>query len=155
MSLVCAAVLALTLVACGSGSSGGGGGGGAKSEPVTAESIAKRMALPDSTTLRVTGDNDPNHMLGRTGGYSSKVAISIPEKRCARVKQECGLEVEVFPDVEGAKQRAAYIKALAKSAPIFADEYDTRHGAALLRVQGDVKQSRALRYQAAFKKAMG
>lgn len=106
-----------------------------------------------------TEDDDPNHLLGRPNGYTSKVAF-----RDSRINQkdqdevdsrgdaiERGGSVEVYPDDAGAKARADYIQGLLKGGGL-GSEYDYVRGPVLVRVTGDLAPSKARTYEAALAK---
>jgi len=99
-------------------------------------------------------DNDPNKLLGRPNGYTSKIAFSdsrLAKKDIAGTAKDAierGGSVEVFPDAELAKARADYIQGILKSGG-FGSEYDYINGTALVRVTGNLTPSKAKEYQKA------
>jgi hypothetical protein len=124
----CAAIAALCvgLAACGAAQAAGsrepaesGTPRRSVSAPLTAEQIAACMHLRQVTAY--TAATDPNHLLGRQGGYTSKV------------NWRPGLSsIEVYPDASGAQTRLRYMQAL--QGTIVGDGYDYRDGGALLRL---------------------
>jgi hypothetical protein len=101
-----------------------------------------------------TEDDDPNKLLGRPSGYTSKIAFSdsrIPKKDIEYSDSDAierGGSIEVYGDPDGAKQRADYIQAIGKSSGL-ANEYDYLKGPILVRVTGNLSPSKAKDYQAA------
>lgn len=162
-------VAALFLAACGTApattSTGGGGGTPTSSVPsasMTAEQVVKALAakIPTAKLVKTyTAADDPNSMLGRPNGYTSKSMFTdsqIPADKLTFVPAEDvgrGGSVEVFPDAAGAKTRADYLTALGKS-PMFA-EYDYQAGPILVRVSSKLTPDQAASYQAALKAITG
>lgn len=118
--------LCLGLAACGAAQASGRRELAESGTPVssaraslTAEQIAACMHVRHVTAY--TAATDPNHLLGRQGGYTSKV------------NWRPGLSsIEVYPDVSGAQARLRYLQALQDT--IVGDGYDYRDGGALLRL---------------------
>lgn len=109
--------------------------------PVTAEQVAKLVAdrKPGSKIVKLTEDNDPNHLLGRPNGF--KEGANIAWLECNEVSVDCGASVEIWPSEAAARARAKYIQGVFKSAPALGSEYDYVQGAALLRFNGELKPS--------------
>ncbi|HBX81782.1 MAG: hypothetical protein WAV45_02135 [Propionibacteriaceae bacterium] len=105
-----------------------------------------------STTnvVTITEDNDPNSLIGRPNGYASAAVFYDSGVTCPNLGTSCGGAVEVFANETEAQARAQYIQNILKGSPVLGTEYDTVHGAALLRVTGKVKPSVAAAYAAAF-----
>ncbi|MGW1811201.1 hypothetical protein [Streptomyces sp. NPDC002078] len=110
--------------------------------PLTAQSAFQKIAASVSSAKlsgAVTADNDPNHLLGRPGQYTSKV--TFPDSRVKAADAEGakpgdvdrGGAVEVFADPADAATRAQYLQAVTKSMPALA-EYDFVHATVLVRV---------------------
>ena len=91
---------------------------------------------------------DPNAMLGRPGGYTSKASWAD-----SRVGDEPGTSdggtVEVFPTDAEATNRSSYIASVTKGLPMLA-EYRWQSGAALIRVTHMLTPEQAERYHEAF-----
>lgn len=130
----------------------------AATETRSAEEVFDDLAKTiDSAKLvkTYTEDDDPNKLLGRPNGYTSKVAFSdsrIAKKDLEFTESDAierGGSVEVYPDAEGAKQRADYIQAIGKSSSALANEYDYLKGPVLVRVTGILPPSKAKDYQVA------
>lgn len=102
-----------------------------------------------------TAESDPNHLLGRPTGYTSKVSFTdsrvdpqlIEGQRADAI--DAGGSVEVYPDAEGAQRRQNYIQGLQEAAPIFGTEYSYLDGAVLIRVSGKLTPTQAAEYEAA------
>lgn len=88
-------------------------------KPVTAAAITARMNLRGVTVY--TAATDPNQLIGRNHGYTSKAAFG-PGRYSS---------VEVFSSASAASARLAYVKAF--TCPI-GDGYDYLDGTALLRL---------------------
>ena len=117
------------------------------------ESIAAKV--PTAKLVKVyTEDDDPNKLLGRPSGYTSKIAFSdsrIPKKDVEFADKDAlerGGSIEVFPDADGAEARAKYIQEILKSTAL-GTEYDYVKGPILLRVTGDLSPRKAKEYLAA------
>ena len=126
---------------------------------ITADQVVATLTSKIPTVKLVktyTADNDPNHLLGRPNGYISKSAFAdsrIPEDQLDGVAPDGtnrGGSVEVFPDGVGAKARADYIQAFAKSLPAAA-EYDYLAGAVLVRVSRLLTLDQAKGFEAVVK----
>lgn len=126
-----------------------------KSEAVTAQQAVANLAksIPHLKLVRVYDEaNDPNHLLGRPGGYTSKAAFSDSRVAGADVEGldkdaiERGGSVEVFRTEEEAKSRAKYIETIAKSMPS-ATEYHYIAGATLIRVSSLLTPDQAKDYE--------
>jgi hypothetical protein len=123
----------------------------------TAEEVFNRIADQVTTASLVkvyTEDDDPNKLLGRPNGYTSKIAFA--DSRIAEVDTEGadkdaierGGSIEVFSDAELAKGRAEYIQGILKNSGLGA-EYDYLHGPVLVRVTGNLSPSKARDYERA------
>jgi hypothetical protein len=95
--------------------------------------------LPVTGIEVLTAASDPNQLLGRPGGYTSKSEFAD-----SRMTGEAGPgvaaggSVEVFADHAGAVRRARYIQGIVQAAPVLGAEYDYVAGAVLLRVSGQL-----------------
>jgi hypothetical protein len=108
------------------------------------------------TTTRSLADehDDPNKLLGRPNGYTSKIAFA--DSRISNADTE-GTDkdaiersgsIEVFPYADQAKGRAEYIQGILKNSGLGA-EYDYLHGSVLVRVTGNLSPSKAQDYEKA------
>lgn len=151
-------VALLTLAGCAStASTAAPTGTAAEPAAVTAQQVVTALAqhVP-STKPSVVYDalTDPNHLLGRPGGYTSKATFidtRIPERQTAGSTEgavERGGSVEVFTDGQAAQKRKDAIQALASGLPM-AVEYDYLAGPVLLRVSRILTPAHAVEYQTA------
>jgi hypothetical protein len=106
-----------------------------------------------SSPVASNADTDPNHLLGRPNGYTSRTTFLVDgvttidgdTQSCAR-----GGCVEGWPDGSSAQKRSDYIQQIASSAPAFA-EYDyARPDGLLLRVSRYVDPEQAQKLADAF-----
>jgi hypothetical protein len=102
------------------------------------------------------GSTDPNHLLGRSGGYVSKASFTdsrIPPSStggAARGDVLLGGSVEVYPSAAGAAARSRYIGGIAQAMPGIA-EYDYLAGPVLVRVSGLLTPQQAESYDRALR----
>jgi hypothetical protein len=154
-TLAIAAMAACALVAgCGSGGAGAAGqvsstatssiaaqasstpsAPNAPSTGLTAEQVAHRMKLRHVTAY--TAATDPNHLLGRQGGYTSKINWSNGS-------------IEVFSTPAEAQKRKTYLLAFAGT-PL-GDGYDYLAGTYLLRIFDSQTPTQAHALEAKFLK---
>jgi hypothetical protein len=107
-----------------------------------------------------TETSDPNHLMGRQGGYTSKTAWVDPQAVKAGAGSptgdpggtEYGGGIEVFPTVASAKTRLVELRSFK---PPFGDGYDYLGGTAILRLSNYLTPAQAHRYDAAFRGAAG
>jgi hypothetical protein len=123
--------VATALAACGSAATAS-----APAQALTASRIAQRMDIGNFTAY--TAATDPNHLLGRQGGYTSKINWE-------------GGSIEVFPDVADAQAREKYIQLF--TCPV-GDGYDYLDGTALLRLDCALTPDQARANESLFKKAV-
>lgn len=102
---------------------------------LTAEQIAQRMNVSHVTAY--TAATDPNHLLGRQGGYTSK--INWPNG-----------SIEVFSTRAEAQKRKTYLQAFAGTP--FGDGYDDLVGTYLLRIFDSQTPTQANALEAEFSK---
>ena len=156
-TLAIAAMATCALVTgCGSGGAGAGAAGQASSKAtssiaaqassmpsapnapstgLTAEQVAHRMKLRHVTAY--TAATDPNHLLGRQGGYTSKINWSNGS-------------IEVFSTPAEARKRKTYLLAFAGT-PV-SDGYDYLAGTYLLRIFDSQTPAQAHALEAKFLK---
>lgn len=129
----------------------------ADARPTTANTAFRAMSAQVRTatlTGTVTAENDPNHLLGRPGEYTSKVTFSDSWVQASQVTGsdpgavERGGAVELFADAADARARAEYIRGIAESSPALT-EYDYVHGSVLVRVSRYLTPKQAAQYEAA------
>jgi hypothetical protein len=98
-------------------------------------------------------DTDPNNLLGRPGGYTSRASADLPggDREGTKYRIERGLVIEVFPTAADADRRSKYIQDTLKGVQLLGTEYHYRAGggAVLVRVTGRVKPSAAKKIEAA------
>jgi hypothetical protein len=161
-TMLVAALAALLAVACGSGGAHAGSSHAAGSprpavspHPASGAALAARLkaaGLPVTHLIVYTAATDPNHLLGRQNGYTSKVAWQDPRAAKAdagdtRGSIGLGGGIEVFPTAAGAKARYQYLRGFK---PPFGDGYDYLSGAAILRLSQYLTPAQARAYDAAF-----
>lgn len=128
--------------------------GGGPTTDLDAAGVIEELAargLPAKLTVTYTADTDPNKLLGRPNGYTSKAAFADE-----RAKNGLGEEgdvalgggVEVFEDADAAETRAEYIQGIGKSMPALG-EYTYTAGNVLLRVSKELNPDDAAAYQQA------
>ncbi|MET8359809.1 hypothetical protein [Micromonospora sp. NPDC005171] len=130
----------------------------APAEPLTAEQVLGKLS---AAKIGLTSgavqdeDTDPNNLLGRPNGYTSRASADMPggDKNADKYDVGRGLAIEVFPTAEDADRRAKYIQDLMKNMPILGTEYHYRadSGRVLVRVSGKVKPTQAKKVEAAVK----
>jgi len=130
--------------------------------PVAALDAEARLArlvavLPQVSQVMVyDAANDPNDLLGRPGGYTSKVAFAdsrVPAEDVASEDADAlkrGGSIEVFPDAAAAKARSDYIQSIVQGATMLGTEYHYLDGGALLRVSGILTPEEAATYETAW-----
>ncbi|MEY9895691.1 hypothetical protein ABIA35_009834 [Catenulispora sp. MAP12-49] len=117
----------------------------------------KAAGLPIGTVTVYTAANDPNHLLGRPGGYTSKASFADTTVKPDQARDssagsvDLGGSVEVYADNASATARADYITKSEKSMPMLGTEYDYVSGGVLLRLSQVLTPDQA----AAYKKVLG
>jgi hypothetical protein len=130
---------------------------------LTARQVAialKAKGLPVSVTAVYTAATDPNHLLGRPGGYTSKIIFADPRATNAQDASgghdvAGGGSVEVYPSRAAAMRRGAYIETLTQAAPVLGTEYDYVSGGVLLRISGNLTPAQASQYAEALQAVTG
>jgi hypothetical protein len=125
----------------------------------SAAALAARLeaaGLPVRHLIVYTAASDPNHLLGRQGGYTSKVAWVDP--RAARqdagdTRGSIGLGggIEVFPDAASARARYERLRGFQ---PPFGDGYDYLSGTVILRLSQYLTPAQARAWKVAFTAAV-
>ncbi|MGC4755581.1 hypothetical protein [Micromonospora trifolii] len=128
----------------------------APAEPLTAKQVLDKLtaAKVGLTSGAVQNeDTDPNDLLGRPNGYTSRASADLPggDRQADKYGIDRGLVVEVFTAVEDVERRSKYIQDSLKSMPILGTEYHYRadQGRVLVRVSGKVKPTQAKKIEAA------
>ena len=119
--------------------------------------VAGLVAKVDSAkaTVVFTAENDPNKLLGRPNGYTSKASFTdirikandVKDDRTGSVDQ--GGSVEVYADGVGAAARKKFIDDTMKATPILGTEYSYVDGPVLLRVSQALTPDQAGEYETA------
>lgn len=130
----------------------------------TAGQVVTQLAAKTTTARAAevyTPATDPNHLMGRPGGYSSKA--NFRDSRVPELKPlegvtvswgpgvESGGSVEVYDDADQAEQRYKYVQGIAKAAPGMDVGYTYLRGQIILRVAGALTPDQAAGYEAALK----
>lgn len=122
-------------------------GGAPAAKPLGGAGIAASLqasGLPVSDVVVHTAESDPNKLLGRPNQYTIKVNWTD-----TRVTQgDSDATIEVFADEAGMKQRAAYVEAIGKNAPMFVQYiYTSAKHTAVLRVPRALTPDQAKEYE--------
>jgi hypothetical protein len=95
---------------------------------LTAEQVTTALQRqgfePKAKVTAYTSKTDPNELLGRQGGYTSKTEWSEPDGSFD--------SVEVYPTTAGATERAAILGSI--SGGLIGDGYDYQQGPVILRL---------------------
>jgi hypothetical protein len=167
----------LVLAGCGSGSATPQQGGAASTTPVSSGTggptasralsaagvvtALTRAGLPITGVTVYTETTDPNHLLGRPNGYTSKVAFVDERVKASDAHDstkgsvDLGGSAEVFAGTDEALARAKYIARVNNSMQILGAEYDYVSGPVLLRVSEVLTPAQAKAYASALKKVTG
>lgn len=128
----------------------------AEKQPLNAEAIISQLRAAELGLTEVavqTENDDPNKLLGRPGGYTSRASADLPggDETGDKFSVDRGLVVEVFDRADLAQRRSDYIQGLQSASPILGTEwhYRTSDGTGLVRVSGNVKPSLAKKVEAA------
>ncbi|MGW0594793.1 hypothetical protein [Streptosporangium sp. NPDC002607] len=149
LALTAATALLFTLTAC-----------GGPTTDLDAAGVVKALTqqgVPVTLTVTYTADTDPNKLLGRPNGYTSKASFTDQRIDAAKVgggkEGDVGLggSVEVFEDAGQAEQRADYIRGIGEKLPVLG-EYDYVAGPVLLRVSKELTPQQAEEFEAALGK---
>lgn len=125
---------------------------------VTAQAVLVRLMaadLPITGTATVTAASDPNHLLGRPNGYSSKVTFidtridksSVADTEAGSV--DLGGAIECYDNPADAARRAAYIQQVEKAYPMVGTEYTYVVGPAVIRISSALTPKQAAAYKTA------
>lgn len=121
--------------------------------PLDAAGLQAAIATPEMVSV-VTYDatTDPNQLLGRPGGYASRVSwddTRVPAEELAAAEPgdaERGGVIECFADEAAAAERLAYLGAFVGT---LLNEYQTVHGPCVLRLTGALLPDQAAAIAAA------
>jgi hypothetical protein len=131
--------------------------------PPSAVTVIRYLArrFPIRLSVVYTASTDPNHLLGRPGGYTSKAAFvdrDIPASQATDTELgsiELGGGVEVYPTAAGAWQRAQYLRSVVRRFPIVGDEYDYVDRGVLLRLSDVLTPAQAAAFGRALAAELG
>jgi len=166
LSAVALGAGAVLIGACGNGSASAPANGDAAAQQeqasneleLTAEQVIAEIVarVPEATPSVVfTPATDPNDLLGRPNGYTSKASFNdtrIDPETLGGLDEgdvDFGGSVEVFASEDAARKRMDYIQAVLGSDSPFGAEYDYVRGGVLLRVTGTLTPDQAAAYEAA------
>ena len=120
-------------------------------QPDDAAAVAAKLSaagLPITRLQILTAESDPNAMLGRPGGYVSKVLFR--DERHEGDEMADDSTVEVFADDAGAAKRKAYVESVTEGTP-FLMQYMYQHGPVLVRLDRTITPAEAAKYEQALK----
>jgi hypothetical protein len=120
--------------------------------PLDAKAVLDKLTaagLPMSNGAVQDENTDPNNLIGRPNGYTSRASFDVPggDPDAEKYDTSRGGVIEVFGDAAAAKIRADYIANLQKASPILGTEYHYLRGSVLVRISGKVKPSVAAGFQ--------
>jgi cytochrome c5 len=117
----------------------------------TAGAIAQQMGLSQQAGYTVyNAATDPNHLLGRQNGYTSKASWGGYTAQPETTTGVAGGSIEVFPAAEAMQERLSYLRVF--TAP-FGDGYDYSAGTAILRLSAGYTPAQAAALRALFSHA--
>lgn len=119
-----------------------------------AEAVAtslKAAGLPVEGLKVLTEATDSNNMMGRPGGYTSKVFFFDKRHEGEGTEPAEQNTIEVFPSEGEATARREYIEGVTKGMP-FLTQYVIQSGPVLLRLDKAVTPTEAKEYEAALGK---
>jgi hypothetical protein len=113
---------------------------------MTATAVLGKLAaagLPVSNGTTQDENTDPNKLLGRPNGYTSRASFDVPggDSSAEAGSIDRGGVIEVFGDAAGVQRRADYIAGLLQQSPALGTEYHYANGPVLVRISGKVKPS--------------
>ena len=122
-------------------------------EAVTKALVGKIDSV--SVVMVYTEANDPNSLLGRPNGYTSKTAFADSRVSASKIEGTDadaivrGGSVEVYSTPSDAKGRSVYIQSLLKGVAMLGTEYHFLRGGVLVRVTGNLTPTQAAAYKEA------
>src|SRR5262245_52752476 len=116
-----------------------------------AKAVFDRLAaagLPITNPVPVDKSTDPNNLLGRPGGYTSRLSFSVPggDPKADQYGMGRGGVIEVFATASDAKRRADRIRKGDKESR---GEHQYLAGTVLVRLDGDIDRSLANKFMVA------
>jgi hypothetical protein len=124
----------------------------------TAQEVVAELAVKVGTakpSVVFTAETDPNKLLGRPNGYTSKASFADTRIKSSDMKDtrsgsvDIGGSVEVYTDEAGATARKKFIDETMKATPILGTEYSYVDGPVLLRVSQALTPAQAAEYEKA------
>lgn len=115
---------------------------------MTAEQITAAMQRAGFETGKVTAytaASDPDHLLGRQGGYVSKTEWDLPDGSFDAI--------EVYPNAAGATKRTVYLSLF--TGGLLGDGYDYQSGPDILRLSKALTPTQAVLAYSDFLTAVG
>jgi hypothetical protein len=151
--MVAALLAAVLLAGCGSGGGSAGPTTSAEPGPLDARAVLAKFT---AAGLPLTGGSvqddstDPDDLLGRKDGYSSRASFDLPGADTGADPHSIGRGgvIEVWPDASGAKARADHFATLEKDNPMMGNDYRYLSGPVLVRITGRVDASLAAKFGA-------
>ncbi|WP_045876331.1 hypothetical protein [Pseudofrankia sp. DC12] len=125
---------------------------------LTAEAVAIKLAgagLPLRTVAVYTADSDPNQLLGKPGGYTSKIEFTDartgvnPAGVTSQDPVEIGGSIEVFATAAGAGGRLQQLRQITAAGGQLTQEFDFQRDAVVLRISRYLAQAQAQAYSTA------
>jgi len=122
---------------------------------LTAEQVAIRLlgaGVPLRTAVVYNASTDPNQLLGKPGGYTSKIAFTdgrtgvSPTSVTAEDPVEQGGSIEVFADQSSANSRVQHLRTVSASSQLL-QESDFQQGGVVLRVSRFLSEADADGYR--------
>ncbi|OHV37934.1 hypothetical protein BCD49_15585 [Pseudofrankia sp. EUN1h] len=122
---------------------------------LTAEQVAIRLlgaGIPLHTTIVYDASSDPNQLLGKPGGYSSKIAFLDtrtgvnPAGVTSKDPVDQGGSIEVFADQAAASSRVQRLRTASASSQLL-QESDFQQGGVVLRVSRYLAETDANGYR--------
>lgn len=154
MKQILATVAVFTLVACSGAGAGEGGTDDADDvtapSPITAEDVTSGLVeagLPLTDIEVFTAESDPNNMMGRPGGYASKVNF-MDSRHSAESEMSRESTIEVFEKEADATARREYVEEVTRGTP-FLTQYIYQQGGIVLRLDRSLLPDEAQEYEAA------
>lgn len=155
--------LAMSLSACGGATSSTQPSPKATAATLTATQIVNGLVndhLPAHLSVSYTKSTDPNHLMGKAGGYTSKAAFVDTRASSQNVEDnsmgsvDLGGSVEVFPTTGAAIARENYLKSVETSPLLGEGEGDKVIRGALLRLSSNLTASQRTAYENSFTRVM-
>jgi hypothetical protein len=131
----------------------------AAAKPMTAKQLVAKLeqaGLPVGKVDCFTEETDPNNMLGRPGGYTSKCDWADKREEQLTADDLIGGSFEVYDSPGGAAQRAEYLKGF-EGAGAFSTGYTwvvPAGGVTVLRVDQELTPAAAAKYRSAAEQAL-